>query len=348
MPSANLFSTIIFRSINRPSSLCCTSVASRTLVSREGCATAYAPGTVRNLQSRWKKYFPFCCIYHLNPLPASPFTLSAFLPYLSCTTTSFQFVINQLHSIRILHSCHGFPCDAADSFSIALTKKGLKRIMGARPHQKHPITINLLHQIRSALQVSIPFHAAIWALFLVAFFSFLRKSNLTAPMATSFDPARHLTRSDFKFTPTGAVLRIKWSKTRQHKDGLLLVPLPSIPDCQLCPVSAIRHYFDQVPAPPNAPFFCIPKGLILQPVTAAVFSAAIKRLISHIGSDTSNYSPHSFRCGGATFAFQSGVPDHLIKLHGDWRSDAYQAYNIAPLYPFSSRGHYGIRPLSLR
>lgn len=209
---------------------------------------AYAPGTVRNLQSHWKKYFAFCRIYHLDPLPASPFTLSAFLTYLSCTTTSFQFVINQLHSIRILHSCHGFPCDAADSFSIALTKKGLKRIMGARPHQKHPITINLLHQIRSALQVSIPFHAAIWALFLVAFFSFLRKSNLTAPMATSFDPARHLTRSDFKFTPTGAVLRIKWSKTRQHKDGLLLVPLPSIPDCQLCPVSAIRHYFDQVPA----------------------------------------------------------------------------------------------------
>ena len=29
--------------------------------------------------------------------------------------------------------------------------------------------------------------------------------------------------------------------------------------------------------------------------------------------------------------FQSGVLDHLIKLHGDWRSDAYQAYITLPL-----------------
>jgi len=27
----------------------------------------------------------------------------------------------------------------------------------------------------------------------------------------------------------------------------------------------------------------------------------------------------------------SGVPEHLIKLHGDWRSDAYQVYLSLPL-----------------
>lgn len=169
----------------------------------------YVPGTVRNLQSHWRKYFGFCREFILTPLPASPFTLSAFLTYLSCTTSSFQFVTSHLHSICILHLCHGFPCNAADSFSIALTKKGLKRLMGARPRQKHPITIDLLHQIRGSLHVALPFQAALWALFLVAFFSFLHKSNLTAPTATSFDPQRDLTRSDIKFTPTGAILRIK-------------------------------------------------------------------------------------------------------------------------------------------
>src|SRR4051794_1104850 len=32
------------------------------------------------------------------------------------------------------------------------------------------------------------------------------------------------------------------------------------------------------------------------------------------------YTGHSFRRGGATFAFQCGVPASLIKLQGDWRS----------------------------
>ena len=174
-------------------------------------------------------------------------------------------------------------------------------------------------------------NAALSSLFLVAFFSFLRKSNLIAPTATSFDPRRHLIRGDIRFTPTGAVLRIKWSKTRQHKEGLLLVPLPSIPGSHLCPVSALRHYFTTVPAPAEAPFFCLPKGQLLHPLTSAVFSASLKRVISHLGMDPRDYSPHSFRRGGATFAYQSGVPDHLIQLHGDWRSDAYQAYISLPL-----------------
>ena len=34
----------------------------------------------------------------------------------------------------------------------------------------------------------------------------------------------------------------------------------------------------------------------------------------------------SFRRGGATFAFKAGVPFELIRLHGDWHSDAYLRY----------------------
>ena len=35
---------------------------------------------------------------------------------------------------------------------------------------------------------------------------------------------------------------------------------------------------------------------------------------------------HSFRRGGATFAFAGEVPGELIQLHGDWASDAYLRY----------------------
>jgi len=35
--------------------------------------------------------------------------------------------------------------------------------------------------------------------------------------------------------------------------------------------------------------------------------------------------------GGATYAYQAGVPEQLIKLHGDWCSGAFQVYSSLPL-----------------
>ena len=38
------------------------------------------------------------------------------------------------------------------------------------------------------------------------------------------------------------------------------------------------------------------------------------------------YTLHSLRRGGATFAFQSNMEDQMIKLLGDWASNAYRRY----------------------
>jgi len=35
---------------------------------------------------------------------------------------------------------------------------------------------------------------------------------------------------------------------------------------------------------------------------------------------------HSICRGGATWAFQNGVPGELIQIYGDWASDAYKCY----------------------
>ena len=187
------------------------------------------------------------------------------------------------------------------------------------------------HSRWSHLDLTSPQDSAIWCLFTVAFFSFLRKSNLTAPSPRRFDPTRHLCRDDIKFTSQGVVLRIKWSKTLQHKDRLLFVPLPLIPGSPLCPVTAILQFFSLVPAPASAPFFCVPRNGSLRPLTYTDFTSSIKSLISRIGLHPTEFSPHSFRRGGATFAFQAGVPERLIQRHGDWRSDAYRRYLALPL-----------------
>ena len=165
----------------------------------------------------------------------------------------------------------------------------------------------------------------------MAFFSFLRNSNLVSPTICTFDKERHLTRNDVKFTASGCFLRIKWSKTRQHKEGNHIVLLPSIPYSSLCPVAAICHYFRLVPATPDASFFSLPTATRLIPVTASFFTATIKRLAGKLGLPPANYSPHSFRRGSATYAFHAEVTEHLLQLHGDWRSDANKHYLTLPL-----------------
>lgn len=127
-------------------------------------------------------------------------------------------------------------------------------------------------------------------LFTQAFFVFLRKSNLIASSPATCDPVPNLCCNDIKSTPHGAVLRIRWSKTLQHKDRLRFVPLPSIPGSDLYPVSAILQYFSLVSAPPSAPFFCIPFHGPLRPVTHAVFTTAIKSQPMHFRLESQNAS----------------------------------------------------------
>ena len=137
---------------------------------------------------------------------------------------------------------------------------------------------------------------------LVVFFFFLRKSNLTAPSACAFDPSKHLSHN-------GAVQRTRWSKTLKHEEGILLIPLPLTPSSNLFPVTAIHHYFQLA-------WFCVQQRPQLQPITSFLFSSFLKDTITAIGLNATNFSPHSFHRGGTTHAYQSGVPDHLIKLHG--------------------------------
>mmetsp|Transcript_57446 Transcript_57446/g.181875 ORF Transcript_57446/g.181875 Transcript_57446/m.181875 type:complete len:99 (+) Transcript_57446:3605-3901(+) len=56
----------------------------------------------------------------------------------------------------------------------------------------------------------------------------------------------------------------------------------------------------------------------------------IKSSLRQLNIDPDCYSSHSLRRGGAMFAFLAGVSPELIKLHGDWASDAYQAYLMMP------------------
>jgi len=50
-------------------------------------------------------------------------------------------------------------------------------------------------------------------------------------------------------------------------------------------------------------------------------SELLKEKLDKLGYPSVNFSPHSLRAGGATAAAEAGVPDHIFKRHGRWKSE---------------------------
>ena len=97
---------------------------------------------------------------------------------------------------------------------------------------------------------------------------------------------------------------------------------------RLCPILALRRRLAINPGPVSAPLFFVFSGSGLEPITYMYkqFCVFLSRVVSELNLDPSLYSPHSFRRGGATYAFDCHIPSEIIKLQGDWQSDAYLVY----------------------
>ena len=64
----------------------------------------------------------------------------------------------------------------------------------------------------------------------------------------------------------------------------------------------------------------------LEPVAKHALLKRFREMLLLIDLDPASYIFHSLRHGGATLAAKAGVPEVLLKHHGDWRSDCYQTY----------------------
>ena len=124
----------------------------------------------------------------------------------------------------------------------------------------------------------------------------------------------------------GGTLRIRASKTLQFQQRSLTIPLPGIPGSPLCPVAALQSHLRFSSVRAHSPLFSVisPKSQRLFPITYRHF--VLSTTTSAIGLVPAHYSPHSFRRGGASFAFKCNVPAQLIHRQGDWQSDAHLTY----------------------
>lgn len=210
---------------------------------------------------------------------------------------------------------------------LKLTLRGLDRILKHAPSRALPVTPELLRDLIKCATTS-PHDLVFSCAFLFAFFLFASISNLAPASVSSFDPSKQLCRGDIVVTTFGLSISFKWSKTNQTGVKLLKLPLLYTSDPHLCPVRAYLRMCSCLPAPASAPAFftgyCAGSHKVITTTQfVSVFCSQLARIGVH---NPSRFRGHSFRRGGATWAFHTSVPGELIQIYGDWASDAYKCY----------------------
>ena len=286
---------------------------------------AYAGGTLRNLELQWRTFILFCLFFKLRILPASLQTVCAYAQFLSRTFKAVSSIRNYLNGVKVLHVLSGFEFKHLECMQCRLLLKGISRLKMHHVKRATPVTPHVLSAIFSFLDFSSTLHVACWAAFLIGFFTMSRKSSLVPPSLPKFDYRKHLCRNNIVLGKHGLIVSFTWSKTNQDGRRHVLIPLTRIHNSCLCPVRAYERLISRVDISELQPAFTF-SVKPLKCVTAFRFIRVFRDLLQKAGFSPSAFSGHSFRRGGATFAFQAQVPGELIKLQGDWASEAYLQY----------------------
>ena len=276
-----------------------------------------APTTRATYSSGVKAFLRFTSLYNRldragNPLPATQETLMLFAACLTFNLVPASIKV-YLCAVRNFHIEQGFPDPTADAVGLQRLLRGIRRTYGSPRDSRLPITPNLLRRFLRLLNLQFYDHRLIWAAMLLAFFGFLRSSELVG-----------LKVSDAVLQGSAVQLRVQVSKTDPFRQGTTIVLHPS-GDQTLCPVNALKHFLAAHPG--QGPLFTFANGSQLSKYH---LTRLIKALAGRSGIAPDRYSSHSFRIGAATTAAAAGVPDWQIKALGRWLSDAYQAYIRVP------------------
>lgn len=293
-------------------------------------AQTFADSTKRTYKSQLNSYLDFCNQAGILPVPISQRDLACYIGYLA-RRLQFSSLQQYLNIVRILHEEAGLANPVTKSWFLSSLLRGVKRSLGDVCKPKLPITVDVLSSIFQTLNLASDDDLVFWAACLVAFFSFLRKSHLLPVSSSSVTP-HVLTRSCVTFCEDHVQLHVKHSKTIQYEERVHIVPLARIPGSFLCPAQGLLTVFKLAPdIPSSAPLFTYRVRGRVRVYTYSAFHKRLRHSLSLCGLNPEEYAAHSFRRGGASLALACDVPIELVKLQGDWRSDAYQRYLVPTL-----------------
>ena len=160
----------------------------------------------------------------LQITPANPETICLFAQFLARSFKAPQSIVNYVASVKLWHSLLDLDMTAFNSLEFVLTKRGLFKILAHIFKQAAQVTPELLAMFRQHLDISDPTDGTFWALFLLAFFTMARKSNLVPDTVSSFDPDKQL--STEKVLVGNGCLMVIWTWAKTYRTVTRLTKCP--------------------------------------------------------------------------------------------------------------------------
>ena len=287
---------------------------------------AFAKGSYSNLRTQVRTYFSFCVYFQVHPLPADSTTIYAYAQFLARTLKPPS-VRNYLSGVKMLHILHGLPYPFSEDPLLQLELRGISRMNPHVPVRATPITPDILVSVYTMMDFKNSLHLCVWACSLFLFYTMARLGSIL-PSSRSTPQHKVLTRDRVNFSAEGLLITLVHTKTIQFGKRRLHIPLLKI-NSVLCPVAAYSRFFMSAPhiTSVSGPAFTFCEDGHTRLLTTSKFIRTFRKVLTSGGvQHASTFTGHSFRRGGASWAFQSGVPGELIQICGDWASDSYKQY----------------------
>ena len=256
---------------------------------------------------------------------------SRFGQHLSATFESPESVGNYLSGVRTCLALLGLQVPDVQDRQMKMFIAGLKRAMPHAIKQAEPVTPELLVKLSKVVNFTNQVEMVAWTGLLLGFYMFLRRSNLVPETMDTFNMEQQFCRGDINLLglEQPMMCEIRWSKTIQHKQKILRLPVLPVTNKAICPVFWVHYMINKIPAEPRDPVLTIRVGRQKLALSANQLIYRVRKWLLLRGVDPTIYSLHSLhslRRGGATFAYQADMEGEMIKLLGNWASDTYKRY----------------------
>ena len=183
--------------------------------------TSHRPATAQAHKTHFRMYLSVMIFYSL-PVNLTAQTLLIFMEFLSRYQLSHRVIRNYLSSLSSLAQFYGLDASHLSHPAVSRFLRSLSINSPFRPTPRGIFDIRTLYHISKACD-SLSDPHLFTAIFLVAFYAFLRLSNIAPQSNRQFSHSKHFLRKDIVFAPPGAHLLIKWTKTLQDNNSSHLV-----------------------------------------------------------------------------------------------------------------------------
>ena len=264
---------------------------------REYARASRATSTLKSYQSIWSAFTDWCGARGLDPCPASPEVIVAYITD-RAEELKPQTIKKHLAAISQAHKLAGYS-SPVQTEPVRLVMAGLRRVKGVGATPKKALRVGHIKKMIIAMPDTLV-GIRDKAIILLGFVAGMRRSEVVG-----------LDVGDVVFEPEGAVVTIRRSKRDQEGKGRQ-VAVPRGHHDATCPVRAIRAWLDAGGLDDGPLFVRLDPGAPRDRLNGRAVAHVVQRAAKRAGLDPTMFSGHSLRRGFCTEAARAGAAERDI------------------------------------